>query len=165
MYCQCQPCVFFCTKIPARRWSFHGPGSEEKWYSTDIDQPRREWDRVAELMMLKFGESEHPIFRSTSPLVQRDVGSRANAMENCRHTFVPIWKRQNCFFAQLLPSINSEFTELSKKCVKNVTLAMTEQDDLLRHSKIWPTVCVKCDEDTHTCDRWFCTRRRSISKI
>ena len=25
-------------------------------------------DRVAELMMLKFGESRHPVFRSTSPL-------------------------------------------------------------------------------------------------
>ena len=35
---------------------------------TKIDRPRGEWDRVAELMMLKFGESGHPVFRSTSPL-------------------------------------------------------------------------------------------------
>ena len=27
------------------RWSFLGPGSEEKWYSTHIDRPRGEWDR------------------------------------------------------------------------------------------------------------------------
>ena len=27
-----------------------------------------EWDRIAELMMLEFGESRHPVFRSTSPL-------------------------------------------------------------------------------------------------
>ena len=28
-------------------------------------------DRVAELMMIKFGESGHPIFRATSPLSKR----------------------------------------------------------------------------------------------
>ena len=50
------------------RWSFLGPGSEKKWYSTYTDRPRGEWDRVAELMMIKFGESRHPVFRSTSPL-------------------------------------------------------------------------------------------------
>ena len=30
--------------------------------------PQGEWDGVAELMMLTFAESKHPIFRSTSPL-------------------------------------------------------------------------------------------------
>ena len=50
------------------RWSFLGPGSEEKWYSTLECKPQGEWDRVVELMMLKFGESRHPVFRSTSPL-------------------------------------------------------------------------------------------------
>ena len=50
------------------RWSFLGPGSEKKWYSTRDSKPQGEWDRVAELMMLKFGESKHPVFRSTSPL-------------------------------------------------------------------------------------------------
>ena len=50
------------------RWSFFGPGSEKKWSSISEDKPRGEWDRVAELMMLKFGESGHPVFRSTSPL-------------------------------------------------------------------------------------------------
>ena len=50
------------------RWSFLRPGSEEKWYSTHESKPQGEWARVAELMMLKFGESGHPVFRSTSPL-------------------------------------------------------------------------------------------------
>ena len=48
-------------------WSFLGPGSEKKWYSTYIDRPQGEWDRVAE-MMIKFRESGHPVFRATSPL-------------------------------------------------------------------------------------------------
>ena len=47
---------------------FLGPGSEKKCYSTHGSRPQGEWDRVAELMMIKFGESGHPVFRSTSPL-------------------------------------------------------------------------------------------------
>ena len=47
---------------------FLGPGSEKKWYSTYDSRPQGEWDKVAELMMLEFGESKHPVFRSTSPL-------------------------------------------------------------------------------------------------
>ena len=50
------------------QWSFLGPGSEKKWYSTHKYNPEGEWDRVAEQMMLTFAESKHPIFRSTSPL-------------------------------------------------------------------------------------------------
>ena len=34
--------------------SFLGPGSEKKWYSTHDSKPQGEWDRVAELMMIKF---------------------------------------------------------------------------------------------------------------
>ena len=50
------------------KWSFLGSGSEKKWYSTHDGRPQGEWDRVAELMMIKFGESRHPVFRATSPL-------------------------------------------------------------------------------------------------
>ena len=57
------------------RKEFH----QEDVHSSDLDQkrsgilllnakPQGEWDRVAELMMLKFGESRHPVFRATSPL-------------------------------------------------------------------------------------------------
>ena len=30
----------FSKRFPAGRWSFFGPGSEKKWYSTYIDRPR-----------------------------------------------------------------------------------------------------------------------------
>ena len=49
-------------------WSFLGPGLEKKWYSIGADSPLGEWDRIAEKMMLEFGESGHPVFRATSPL-------------------------------------------------------------------------------------------------
>ena len=41
---------------------------KKKWYSTDNERPQGEWDRVAELMMIKFGESGHSVFRAASPL-------------------------------------------------------------------------------------------------
>ena len=55
-------------KFTAGQWSFLGPGSEKKWDSISEDSPQGEWDRIAELMMFKFGESTHSVFRSTSPL-------------------------------------------------------------------------------------------------
>ena len=58
------------------RWSFLGPGSEKKRYSTCDSKPRGEWDRVAELMMIKFSDSGHPVFRATSPLSRGTLKSR-----------------------------------------------------------------------------------------
>ena len=66
----------FAQRFPGRRWSFLEPGSEKKCYSTYIDRPRREWDRVAEWMMIKFGESGHPVFRGTSPLSRGTLKSK-----------------------------------------------------------------------------------------
>ena len=47
----------YARRIVAGEWSFLGLGSEKKWYSISEDGPQGEWDRVAELMMLKFAES------------------------------------------------------------------------------------------------------------
>ena len=58
----------YARRFSSGRWSFFAPGSEKKWYSTHDSKPQGEWDRVAELMMIKFGDSGHPIFRATSPL-------------------------------------------------------------------------------------------------
>ena len=62
--------------FPPGRWSFLGRGPEKKWYSTHDSRPQGEWDRVAELMMIKFGESGHPIFRATSPLSRGTLKSK-----------------------------------------------------------------------------------------
>ena len=58
----------FAKRFGAGQWSFLGPGSEKKWYSTDEDSPKGGWDRMAEKMMITFAESGHPVFRATSPL-------------------------------------------------------------------------------------------------
>ena len=66
----------FAKRFQAGRWSFLGPGSEKKWHSTYIDRPQGEWDRVAESMMISFGESGHPVFRATSPLSREVLKSK-----------------------------------------------------------------------------------------
>ena len=66
----------FAKRCPAGRWSFFGLGSKKEWYSTCIDRPRGEWNRVAELMMIKFGESGHPVSRATSPLSRGTLKSK-----------------------------------------------------------------------------------------
>ena len=58
------------------RWSFLGLGSEKQWYSTRDSKPQGEWDRVAELMMITFSESGHPVFRATSPLSRGTLKSK-----------------------------------------------------------------------------------------
>ena len=70
----------YARRFPLGRWSFLGPGSEKKWYSAHGYKPQGEWDRVAELMMMKFGESGHPVFRATSPLFRGTLKSKGGGI-------------------------------------------------------------------------------------
>ena len=64
------------------REDFH----QEDGHSSDLDQKRSgillttkargEWHRVAELMMIKFRESGHPVFRATSSLSRGTLKSK-----------------------------------------------------------------------------------------
>ena len=79
-------------KVLARRfgfgqWSFIGPGSEKKWYSSE-NSPQGAWDNIAEKMLLEFAQSGHPIFRATTPLSR--VRSKVQDVENCRYTSLQI---------------------------------------------------------------------------
>ena len=67
-------------KVLARRfgvgqWSFIGPGSEKKWYSSE-NSPQGAWDNIAEQMLLEFAESGPPIFRATTPLSRGSLKSK-----------------------------------------------------------------------------------------
>ena len=56
----------------------HSSGLDQKQSGillTMKDQ-KGEWDEVAELMMIKFGESGHPVFRATSPLCRGTLKSK-----------------------------------------------------------------------------------------
>ena len=48
----------YARRFSSGRWSFFGPGSEKKWYSTFDSKPQGEWDRVAELMLIKFEKAD-----------------------------------------------------------------------------------------------------------
>ena len=45
-------------------------------YSTCDSKRQGEWDKVAELVVIKFGESGHPVFRATSPLSRGTLKSK-----------------------------------------------------------------------------------------
>ena len=57
------------------QWSFLGPGSDKKWYSSE-NSPQGAWNNIAEQMLLEFAESEHPIFRATTPLSRGQLKSK-----------------------------------------------------------------------------------------
>ena len=58
----------------AKKISSRMLGISRTWIRKEVvfhlkkERPQGEWDRVGELMMIKFGESGHPVFRATSPL-------------------------------------------------------------------------------------------------
>ena len=104
------------------RWSFLGLGSEKKWYSAVECKPQGGWDRVAELMMLKFGESRHPVSRSTSPLSRGVLKSKGGGKLSIH--FCADEGTIETIFAQLFLLISSVFTEQSQTCVTNANPAM-----------------------------------------
>ena len=67
------------------QWSFIGPGSEKKWYPSE-NSPQGAWDHVAEEMLLKFAESVHPIFRSTTPLSRGRLKSKGKGKVSIQFT-------------------------------------------------------------------------------
>ena len=78
--------------------------------------------------MLKFGERNHPVFRSTSPLsrgVLRSKGGGKLSIHFCAGEGTI-----ETFFANLFLLISSVFTQQSQICVTNANPAMLEQGDL-----------------------------------
>ena len=65
----------FAGRFGIGQWSFIGPGSEKKWYSSE-NSPQEAWDNIAEQMLLEFAESGHPIFRATTPLSRGQLKSK-----------------------------------------------------------------------------------------
>ena len=119
-------------KVLARRfgigqWSFIGPGSEKKWYSSE-NSPQGAWDNIAEQMLLEFAESGHPTFRATTPLSR--VSSRAKDVENCRYTSPQMILQLTQCFALFLLSISSVSTEQWQLYVKNLRAIKMDQVNL-----------------------------------
>ena len=67
----------FAKKFGFGQWSFIGPGSEKKWYSSE-NSPQGIWDHIAEKMLLEFAESGCAIFRATTPLSRGKLKSKGH---------------------------------------------------------------------------------------
>ena len=67
---------FLCEKIFTRKMVILRTWIREEVVFYYEDKPQGEWDRVAELMMIKFGESGHPVFRATSLLSRGTLKSK-----------------------------------------------------------------------------------------
>ena len=95
------------------------------WYSTYNERPRGEWDRVAELMMIKNQRKRTPSFPSHESIVPR------NAQKQRRwkiiNTSALMRERLKLFLAQLFLSISSVSTEQSQMCVRNTVLVKQER--------------------------------------
>ena len=65
----------FARRFGNGKWSFIGPGSEKKWYSSE-NSPQGAWDNIAEQMLLEFAESGHPINSATTPLSRGQLKSK-----------------------------------------------------------------------------------------
>ena len=110
------------------RWSFLGLGSEKKWYSTLECKPQGEWDRVAELMMIKFGESKHLVFRSTSPL-SRGVLKSKGGWKIVNTLLCRRWDGWNCFSHNYFRQTAQYLRSSLRFCVMNTNPEMLEQGD------------------------------------
>ena len=66
----------YAKRFGAGQWSFLGTAAEKEWCSISEDSQQGEWDKIAEKMMFKFGESTHPVLRSTSPLSREVLKSK-----------------------------------------------------------------------------------------
>ena len=42
-------------------------GVTEKWHGSLINEPEKEWNSTAEIMMQEFATSGHPVFKCTTP--------------------------------------------------------------------------------------------------
>ena len=65
----------FARRFGIGQWSFIGPGSEKKWYSSE-NSPQGAWDNIVEQMLLEFAESGHPTFHATTPLSRAILKSK-----------------------------------------------------------------------------------------
>ena len=84
-------CLYLQKRFPAGNWSFLGPGSQTKWYSTYNERPGGKWDKV-EKADTQFSEPR------VHSLEER---SKAKEVENYLYTSVPMEIRLKLFFAQL----------------------------------------------------------------
>ena len=93
----------YAKRFPQGCWSFLGPGCEKSGIGTHVSKPNGEWNSTAEVMMLNFAESGHPVFRATSALERGELKSKGKRKEV--HSLQRKWRNRwidssHCYFCQ-----------------------------------------------------------------
>ena len=110
-------------RLGAGQWSFHGPGSEKRWYSFSEDSPQGIWNKIAERMMKTLAESGHPVFRATSPLSRGQLKSKGGGQLSI-HFCADEETIETVFRTIISVDQLSLYGAVAVFCVKNVKLAM-----------------------------------------
>ena len=138
------------------QWSFLGLGSEKKWYSISADSPQGEWDRIAEKMVLEFGESKHPVFRATSPLSRGQLKSKghgklsiqfAAVQETLETIFRTIISVNQLSLYGAVAEIGQEYESLHERTGRPVVMGQSSSSLVL--SVIKTKVLVDCDDQAN----------------
>ena len=128
MQCQRRPRFFLCKKISTRKMVILRTLIRKKsGFLTHGSRPQGEWDRVAELMVIKFGESGHPVFRATSPLSWGTLKSKGGGKLSTH--FCADGDTIETVFRTIFLLISSISTEQSQICVMSTVLVKRERGD------------------------------------
>ena len=111
-----------------------------KWSGTHAKKTNCEWNKIAEVMMLNFGDSGKPVFQAINAAERRIFEKRAKMVKRL-FTTTEMKKRLNWFFARLHLWISSISTEQSKIGVKNysflvIPTEITNADDISQSSTL-----------------------------
>ena len=125
---------------------------------THIDRPRGEWDRVAELMMIKFSESGHPVFRATSPLSRGTLKSKGGGQLEIH--FCADGETIGTVFRTIIFRKSAQYLRSSLRFVWWIQDLLSENGETRAGRTIWPIVRASkfVDDNTYTFDRSSSTR-------
>ena len=140
----------FAKRFPAGRWSFLGPGSEKKWYSVSEDSRQGEWDRIAEQMMLTFGESGHPVFRATCPVSRGTLKSKGGGQLSIHF----------CADGEMVETVFRTIISVNQLCIYGAVSDLCDEYSACQARTVRPIVRASkiVDDNTHTFDRSWVQR-------
>ena len=117
----------FAKRFGIGQWSFIGPGSEKKWYSSE-NSPQGACDDIAEQMLLELQKVD--ILLSVPRLHCPEAFSIAKDVENCRYISLQMWTQLIQFIALFFLSISSVSTKQWQLYVKNLRAIKIDQWNL-----------------------------------
>ena len=162
MYRWFHTCVGICQKIPAGHWSFLGPGSETKWYSTYNKWPQGEMGQSRWIDDDQIQRKRTPSFPIHESIVSRNA-QKQRRWKNVYTLLCRWWYDWN--FCTII-SVNQPSIYGAVSCVWGIQYLSNKNGETRIGRTIWPIVRSRrlVDNDTQTFDWDSCTRR-PIAKV